>query len=167
MGPTQYVAVYENKLTSWPSWVDTGWGGDAMMLMAVGEIKSWCQACHCLHEQRWTMRTVRGGGWSVWMRWPPWRNSSLTWRSSESHTYTCLSWVEISTWRCTWMLGILSPSRHTCPSFAVVAFEMMDCALNTHLVHLAVLLRVFLQGSFSTLLVINSNFDYQSPANHL
>lgn len=37
--PTQYVTVNENELTSWPSWVDTGWGGDAMMLMAVGESK--------------------------------------------------------------------------------------------------------------------------------
>lgn len=37
--------------------------------------------CSC--EQRWMMKTVRGGGWSVWMRWPHWRNSSLTWRSSK------------------------------------------------------------------------------------
>lgn len=59
------------------------------------------------------------------------------------------------------MLGILSQSHHTCPSFVAVAFEMMDRALKTHLAHLAVLLRVFLQGPFSTLLVI------KSPANHL
>lgn len=39
VSPTQYVTVNENELTSWPSWVDTGWGGDAMMLMAVGESK--------------------------------------------------------------------------------------------------------------------------------
>lgn len=44
----------------------------------------WCQVCHVfLREQRWMTRTVRGGGWSVWMRWPPWRSSSLTWRSSK------------------------------------------------------------------------------------
>lgn len=52
------------------------------------------------------------------------------------------------------MLGILSQSHHTCPSFVAVAFKMMDRALKTHLAHLAVLLRVFLQGLFSTLLVI-------------
>lgn len=34
-------------------------------------------------EQRWTMRTARGGGWSAWMRWPHWRSSSLTWRNSK------------------------------------------------------------------------------------
>ena len=39
MAPIQYVAVNENELTSRPSWVGTGWGGDAMMVMAVGESK--------------------------------------------------------------------------------------------------------------------------------
>lgn len=41
-------------------------------------------SCHFfVCAQRWTMKTVKGGGWSAWMRWPPWRNSSQTWRSSK------------------------------------------------------------------------------------
>ena len=42
-------------------------------------------------KQRWTTRTARGEGWSVWMRWPLWRNSSPTSKNSTSRIHLVLS----------------------------------------------------------------------------
>lgn len=44
--------------------------------------------CGCVCVQRWMTRTVRGGDWSVWMKWPTWRNSLQIWRISVYHLYT-------------------------------------------------------------------------------
>lgn len=50
--------------------------------------------------QRWMTRTARGGGWSAWTRWPPWRNSSPTWRSSkfvsQQHSGEGRMWTPVS-----------------------------------------------------------------------
>lgn len=47
------------------------------------DVEEMSQSSVCFCAQRWMTRTARGGGWSAWTRWPPWRNSSPTWRSSK------------------------------------------------------------------------------------
>lgn len=73
----------KNGLTVWARVWSAVWGchvdEDKKQLWCGGVVKAVMSVC----EQRWTMKTVRGGGWSAWMRWPHWRSSSLTWRNSK------------------------------------------------------------------------------------
>lgn len=94
VGPTQYVAVNENELTSWPSWVDTGWGGDAMMLMAVGESKE-------LMSDLSLFTWCRDGRWGLWEEedgvsgWDDHPGETVHWpEGAVSHTPTpvCPEW---------------------------------------------------------------------------
>lgn len=79
---TVRVISLKNGLTVW-AWVwSAGWGchvDEDKKQLCGGVVKAVMSVC----EQRWTMKTVRGGGWSAWMRWPHWRSSSLTWRNSK------------------------------------------------------------------------------------